>query len=100
VTECIADSECMSGDTFDRQPWGLTALSAMQMYGPQLAAEWHNRDFGITLLSHRGNRRVSSGNMSARLQQPHPKTTGEVDFQNNLLMASRDESNVSPPRRV
>jgi hypothetical protein len=89
VTECIAGSECISGDAFDGQPQGLTALSAMQMHGPQLATEWHNRDFGIALLSHRGNRRVSSRNMLAHLQQPHPKTTGEVNFQNNLLMASR-----------
>ena len=53
MTDCMAGSEWMSGDAFDGQPQGLTALSAMQMYSPQLAGEWHNRDFGITLSSHR-----------------------------------------------
>lgn len=59
------------------------------MNGSEGLVIWHNKYIRVTL------RNIKEGNGSQKERKAHPDCPGEVDFKNDILMASKDRKRVS-----
>jgi hypothetical protein len=66
-----------------------TALATMEMNGLERLVIWNNLYIRVTLKSVQGKNRSMKGK-----KKPYPESPGEVDFENDVLMAGRDRRGV------